>query len=69
MELYVGEQSGVMLNPSSNSFPHNTFNWVGLDGTQVLAHMTPVNNYNSQWVSKTDQTNPPGATLTTFVAV
>lgn len=32
----------------SNTFPHTTFNWVGLDGTQVLTHMTPVNNYNSQ---------------------
>ncbi|KAL7422655.1 Glycoside hydrolase, 38 vacuolar alpha mannosidase [Cryptotrichosporon argae] len=31
-----------------NEFPHTTFNWVGLDGSQVLAHMTPVNNYNSQ---------------------
>lgn len=26
----------------SNRFPHTTFNWVGIDGTQVLAHMTPV---------------------------
>lgn len=31
-----------------NQFPHTTFNWVGLDGSQVLSHMTPVNNYNSQ---------------------
>lgn len=31
-----------------NQFPHTTFNWVGLDGSQVLTHMTPVNNYNSQ---------------------
>ena len=27
---------------SSNVFPHSTFNWVGIDGTQVLCHMTPV---------------------------
>lgn len=27
---------------SSNVFPHNTFNWVGIDGTQVMCHMTPV---------------------------
>ena len=27
---------------SSNVFPHSTFNWVGIDGTQVLSHMTPV---------------------------
>jgi alpha-mannosidase len=25
-----------------NKFPHSTFNWVGIDGTQVLCHMTPV---------------------------
>ncbi len=24
-----------------NVFPHSTFNWVGIDGTQVLTHMTP----------------------------
>ena len=33
---------------SVNSFPHSTFNWVGLDGSQVLTHMTPVNSYGSQ---------------------
>ncbi|OWZ80875.1 alpha-mannosidase [Cryptococcus neoformans Bt85] len=33
---------------SINNFPHSTFNWVGLDGSQVLTHMTPVDNYNSQ---------------------
>lgn len=27
---------------NSNTFPHSTFNWVGIDGTQVLCHMTPV---------------------------
>lgn len=31
-----------------NVFPHSTFNWVALDGTQVLTHMTPVDSYNSQ---------------------
>lgn len=25
-----------------NKFPNSTFNWVGIDGTQVLCHMTPV---------------------------
>lgn len=30
-----------------NNFPHTTFNWIGLDGTQVLTHMTPVNTYNA----------------------
>lgn len=29
----------------SNVFPHSTFNWVGIDGTQVLCHMTPVGKY------------------------
>ncbi|KAJ8597085.1 glycoside hydrolase family 38 protein [Rhizopogon salebrosus TDB-379] len=24
-----------------NRFPHSTFNWVGIDGSQVLCHMTP----------------------------
>ncbi|KAL6305038.1 glycosyl hydrolases family 38 N-terminal domain-containing protein [Sparassis latifolia] len=27
---------------SCNVFPHSTFNWVGIDGTQVLCHMTPI---------------------------
>ncbi|KAG8932448.1 Glycoside hydrolase, 38 vacuolar alpha mannosidase [Tulasnella sp. 418] len=31
-----------------NVFPHSTFNWVGIDGTQVLCHMTPVDTYNAQ---------------------
>ncbi|TFK19473.1 alpha-mannosidase [Coprinopsis marcescibilis] len=31
-----------------NRFPHTTFNWVGIDGTQVLCHMTPVETYTAQ---------------------
>ncbi|KAH8919273.1 glycoside hydrolase family 38 protein [Atractiella rhizophila] len=31
-----------------NSFPRTTFNWIGLDGTQVITHMTPVNTYTAQ---------------------
>lgn len=31
-----------------NKFPHSTFNWVGIDGTQVLCHMTPVETYTAQ---------------------
>lgn len=31
-----------------NRFPHNTLMWVGLDGTQIIVHMTPVNNYDSR---------------------
>ncbi len=30
-----------------NKFPHHTFWWQGLDGTQVLAHMLPEETYNS----------------------
>lgn len=31
-----------------NVFPHSTFNWTGIDGTQVLCHMTPVDTYTAQ---------------------
>jgi alpha-mannosidase len=31
-----------------NSFPHTTFNWVALDGTQVLCHMTPAETYTAE---------------------
>ncbi|POW14082.1 hypothetical protein PSHT_07542 [Puccinia striiformis] len=31
-----------------NKFPHSTFNWIGIDGTQMLVHMTPVDTYNAQ---------------------
>ena len=34
----------------TNRFPHVTFQWRGLDGTQVLAHLTPGHNYNSDFV-------------------
>ena len=30
-----------------NQFPHHTFLWEGIDGTQVLAHMPPEGTYNS----------------------
>ncbi|PGH28532.1 alpha-mannosidase [[Emmonsia] crescens] len=30
-----------------NNFPHTTFNWVALDGSQVLCHMTPSATYTS----------------------
>lgn len=30
-----------------NRFPHTTFNWVALDGSQVLCHMPPADTYNS----------------------
>ncbi|MCH2132888.1 MAG: glycosyl hydrolase-related protein [Phycisphaerales bacterium] len=31
----------------TNRFPHVTFNWKGIDGTEVLSHLTPGHNYNS----------------------
>ncbi len=31
-----------------NVFPHHTFIWKGIDGTEVLAHMLPEETYNSQ---------------------
>ncbi|KAK9452234.1 glycosyl hydrolases family 38 N-terminal domain-containing protein [Limtongia smithiae] len=31
-----------------NTFPNSTFNWVALDGSQVLAHMPPANTYTSR---------------------
>jgi alpha-mannosidase len=31
-----------------NVFPHSTFNWAGIDSSQVLAHMTPTDTYNGQ---------------------
>ncbi|KAL9127311.1 MAG: hypothetical protein Q9217_003798 [Psora testacea] len=30
-----------------NNFPHSTFNWVGLDNSQVLCHMAPANTYTA----------------------
>ncbi|BFZ55841.1 Glycoside hydrolase, 38 vacuolar alpha mannosidase [Savitreella phatthalungensis] len=31
-----------------NDFPHSTFRWVGLDGSQVICHMAPTNTYNAE---------------------
>lgn len=31
-----------------NSFPHTTFNWVALDGSQVLCHMAPAETYTAE---------------------
>lgn len=30
-----------------NKFPHTTFNWVALDGSQVICHMTPAETYTA----------------------
>jgi len=31
----------------TNTFPHNTFLWRGIDGSEVVAHFPPENDYNS----------------------
>lgn len=31
-----------------NKFPHTTFNWVALDGSQVICHMPPAETYTSE---------------------
>ncbi|MBZ0266490.1 alpha-mannosidase 2c1 [bacterium] len=31
-----------------NDFPHHTFMWKGIDGSEVLTHFPPENTYNSQ---------------------
>jgi len=31
----------------TNRMPHHTFNWEGIDGTQLFSHFTPVDTYNS----------------------
>ncbi len=31
-----------------NEFPYHTFKWRGIDGSEVLTHFPPENNYNSQ---------------------
>lgn len=31
-----------------NDFPHVTFRWRGIDGTELVSHMTPGHNYNSE---------------------
>lgn len=30
-----------------NDFPHHTFRWQGIDGSEVVTHFPPENNYNS----------------------
>lgn len=30
-----------------NDFPHSTFNWAGIDGSQLLTHMPPGNTYTA----------------------
>lgn len=35
-----------------NDFPHHTFNWRGIDGTEILTHFPPENTYGSQLNTK-----------------
>ena len=35
-----------------NRFPHSTFQWQGLDGSQVLTHFPPVDTYNATVVGE-----------------
>jgi len=35
-----------------NEFPHHTFNWRGIDGTEILTHFPPENTYGSQLNTK-----------------
>ncbi|MBE6369373.1 MAG: alpha-mannosidase [Lentisphaerae bacterium] len=35
-----------------NHFPHHSFRWVGLDGTEVLTHFLPENDYNAYCSAK-----------------
>lgn len=36
----------------TNRFPHVNFRWRGLDGTEILTHLTPGHNYNSELDSR-----------------
>lgn len=36
-----------IISNTVNQFPHKTFIWEGLDGSQVLAHMEPLGDYNA----------------------
>lgn len=36
----------------TNGFPYDTFWWEGLDGSQVLAHMSPARSYLPSWSDK-----------------
>ena len=36
-----------IMSNTVNEFPHSSFKWKGLDGSEVLAHMEPAGDYNS----------------------
>ncbi|OPF76005.1 alpha-mannosidase [Streptomyces antioxidans] len=33
---------------TTNSFPHHTFDWEGIDGTRIFTHFPPVDSYNCE---------------------
>ena len=35
-----------------NDFPHHTFKWRGIDGSEIITHFPPENNYNSMLNTK-----------------
>ncbi|KDQ27960.1 glycoside hydrolase family 38 protein [Pleurotus ostreatus PC15] len=47
-QIIRGSGMKYFFTQKLNKFPHSTFNWVGIDGTQVLCHMTPVDTYTAQ---------------------
>ncbi|OON80120.1 alpha-mannosidase [Streptomyces tsukubensis] len=36
----------------TNSFPHHTFDWEGIDGTRIFTHFPPVDSYNCEMTGK-----------------
>ena len=42
-----------------NRFPHSTFHWQGLDGSQVLTHFPPVDTYNAVDLQRGDGVQRP----------
>lgn len=37
----------ILTSPHSIKYPHDTFWWEGIDGTRVLTHVPPFENYGS----------------------
>ncbi|MFF4301627.1 alpha-mannosidase [Streptomyces sp. NPDC001601] len=36
----------------TNSFPHHTFQWEGIDGTRIFTHFPPVDSYNCEMAGR-----------------
>ncbi|ORX40242.1 alpha-mannosidase [Kockovaella imperatae] len=43
-QYYFSNRVGLM---AVDPFPYTSFNWVGLDGSQLLSHVTPITRYDS----------------------